>query len=616
MKDYDDLFKHFKNPEESYRKHRGEIQSFLKDTKHAVLAITSMQGSGKTTAFVDEFAKSKDAMMLSQSNSKLVELNRIVAGRKPDLEYRVIYGLEQICTTYLNSDKNLKNYVDGLRKIGVLTEDIHKIICSDDECGFLTQDKSLEGRIIQTVSRFEAGITFGKQYHELHYNRMILVDEADGLMSQKSVHLFKVPFQNERINLPEEIEPFLPEIYQINAPEGTLTELIKQYEELLQDIDGNRDEIKNTIELIRLVTEGFFAVEKVKKKHGGTVRRISELPPAFFIFLKVLERRMKLVVGSATWKNNRILFKRMSGYFALAYDILLRRNLERYENERYSEVEVTEEQHRKTLEFNAYLDGLIPEVEEFKADYIPGFQTVFALLSDKHSYSNSHYRRAFDGNTEELRKRVWNELRSEIIQAIRFFEYQSGKKANRILVITFRTVKDEIERYRAKLKKNRHGNRDTLFMKMDIKPLFSNSMHGINANADGYDLILTVGDPLDNQTAKFATDMEVIELEKRGFRLKDDTDPALKKQILTTMISELLEAFHRGRGEIPIVSLSNFLTPFNKQDLRIVKEILDENNFTMVNVFLKLWNLEHKNRTPEADVFLTSLKEEIGLQFK
>lgn len=240
---------------------------------------------------------------------------------------------------------------------------------------------------------------------------------------------------------------------------------------------------------------------------------------------------------------------------------------------------------------------------------------VFALQSNRHSYSYTHYRKAFAGKDgrvdEELRKETWNELRSEIIVAVRFYELQSRKRPEKILLISFRPVVDEIKRYQNKLRRNSHGSRDPLLMKMEALPLFSNRMHGINANLDGYDLILTIGDPLDPVTAKFATDLKIEELNKRGFRIKEDADPGIKKEMYKTMLSELLEAFHRGRSEIPIVALSNFLTPF-RPNSEIVKEILEDDNFTLINVFAKM----RRTKTKEMEVFLKSLYEEIGFVFK
>ena len=98
-----DVFKDFKNHEQSGKKHRSAISKFLKDDAHSVLAITSIQGSGKTTAIIDQFAKSKDAILLTQSNDKIDELVTIINNRHPDLEYKAIYGLERACSTFLDS---------------------------------------------------------------------------------------------------------------------------------------------------------------------------------------------------------------------------------------------------------------------------------------------------------------------------------------------------------------------------------------------------------------------------------------------------------------------------------------------------------------------------------
>ena len=592
----EEVFKGFKNPEQSGKKHRSAISKFLKDDAHSILAITSIQGSGKTTAIVDKFADSKDAILLTQSNDKIDELVRIINNRHPDLPYRAIYGLERACSTY-RGDDGVKAYVGRLRKMGVLTEHIHERMCKDEECGFLTQDKNMEGRIIESVARFQSQITMGKQFHGMHWNRLILIDEADGLLNQRATSLIEMPYEHERLSIDS---PYLPEIHRVKAPDKTVTELMDGYFELLEDIDANEFLIRNITDTIRLLTHGFYSVEN---------KIISELPPLFFIFQKVLENRMKVIVGTATMRNHRINFRRMEAYYQIALE-LQRENL----IEVWSKAESAED-HKKYLEQSDFLNKLDGTIKEFEADFFPGFQMVFALQSNRHSYSYSHYRKAFTGKDgrvdEELKKEIWNELRSEIIVAIRFYEMQSGKRPEKILLISFGPVVAEIKRYQNKLRRNSHGSRDPLYMKMEALPLFSNRMHGINANLDGYDLILTIGDPLDPVTAKFATDLKIEELNKRGFKIREDADPAIKKELYKTMLSELLEAFHRGRSELPIVALSNFLTPF-KPNSEIVKEILEDDNLTLINVFAKM----RRTKTKEMEVFLQSLYQEIGFVFK
>ena len=593
-----DLFKHFKNPAESGKKHRSAISKFLKDDEHSVLAITSIQGSGKTTAIIDEFAKSEDGILLTQSNDKIDELVRIINNRYPELEYKAIYGLERVCSTY-RSDDGVKAYVGRLREIGVLTKHIHERICKDEECRFITQDKDMEGRIIESVARFEAQITMGKQFRNMHWNRLILIDEADGLLNQRATSITVMPYDHHRLQIDS---PYLPEIHKIKAPKNTFNELMDGYNELLDDIDANEYLIRNATDLIRLLTHGFYSVES---------RKISELSPIFFIFNEVLERRMKLIIGTASMRNHRINFHRMNDLMRLAHVLTYAKNIDNL-----TDGKITTKQRDRYLQIDDSLRIVKPEILEFEADFIPGFIDVFVLQSNSHSYSNAHYKRAFRSNDEELKRKTFKELRSGIIAAVRFCELQRGKKANRILLITFKSVMNAIEEYKMKLRKQRHGDRDPLFMQMDILPLFSNRMHGINANTEGYDLLITIGDPLDPIASKFASDTGIIELNKRGFRIKEDTDPAIKKEIYRTIISELLEAFHRGRSEIPIVALSNFLTPEEKEDFRMIRGILEADNFNLINVYGKLWKMVHRQRTQEMEVFIKSLNEELGFELK
>ena len=599
MKNEDKVFKIFKNPAESGKKHRIAIQKFLKDDKHAVLAIDSIQGSGKTTAIIDEFAKSSDAILLTQSNVKISELVNIINRRHPDLDYHAIYGLEAMCDTYL-MDEDVHGLVGEYRKIGILTEDIHHMICLDDECAFSKQEIGMEGRIIESVNRFFYQITLGDQFWSLHAGRIIMIDEADGLFSRKKTDLVAIPYNNERLPFDS---VYLPEIYQLNAPEGTYTELMEKYKELITDIFKNKEEIKDTIKMIELVTQKYYSTE---------VAEFFNLPITFFIFKTILERRLKLIIGTATLRNHRINFNVLNSYFQIAlFQTLENSQFKILKNGTTDDMKLI-----KLHEIYEYLDNLKPDILEFEADYIPGFRDIFVLQSHTHSFSHSHYKRAFNSKEEEIKKGAFKELRAEIVTAIRFYELQTGKKAEKILLITFKTVMEEIERYKKKLRKNRNLSHDPIFLKIkNILPLFSNRMHGINANQEGYDLILTIGDPLDPATSKFATDTRIIEVKKTGFRLKETADPTLKSMLTRTMLAELLEAFHRGRGEIPIIALSNFLAPDNEEDITTIKEILKRDNFTLINVFAKLWKIKHKG-TKEMDVFIQSLNEEIGLEFK
>lgn len=606
MIDEIELFKHFKNPAESSKEHRIRIQKLQKDDRHAALFITSMQASGKTYAESQEFARSPDAIFLTQSIDKVTELMEVVNKNHPGLEYKVIKGLEDICQTYIDN-QSIHTYVKELWNIGLYSKDIHRIICDHERCKFLTQVTSYDGRIIQTLKRFEVQVTLGNLYHGLHEGRLIMVDESDGLLDYEPVDMPRLPYQSERLY---HSSPYLPEIYLLNAPEGTLKTLMEHYKQLIKDVDGNKEEIRNTTQLIRLVTQGFYAVEN---------GRIMELPPVFFIFRKVLEQRMKLVVGSASLRNNRINFNTMQEFFRFAYEKVMAdhetkdvTNIEKEQDE--------EKLSKKKIRFANkmdYLGNLKPELLEFEADYIPGFTDIYVFQSHKHSYSKSHYKVAFKGNNEELRDERWKELRKEIITALRFYELQSGKKPEKILLITFVEVEKEINRRIKKLKKSRNLTHDDLLRRISsILPLFSNRMHGINANKLGFDLIITVGDPLDARTAEFATETGIIKLNRKGFTLKKEADASLKNAVLRTMLTELLEAFHRGRSEIPIIALCNFLTPEDDDQFAGVKQVLSNENFTLINVHSKLWHMindvkKHKGNWKENQVFLRSLIEEI-----
>ena len=237
------------------------------------------------------------------------------------------------------------------------------------------------------------------------------------------------------------------------------------------------------------------------------------------------------------------------------------------------------------------------------------------LMSKQHSYSMAYFKKAFKTEDDQKKKNEWKRLRMEILMALKFYELQCGKSANKILLISFKIVCDEINKHIQKLKKNRNLSKDPIFKNITTKPFFSNSMHGINANVDGYDLILTIGDPVDNVTSKLAKDFEIFKASKKGFGIKENTDISLKKQILRTQSSELIEAFHRGRSEIPIIAIGNFLTDEDEENQKIIKEIMMDNGFSVINIGNYLNGMKNKNKK-EYDVFISSVYKEINFEIK
>ena len=608
-----DVFKHFKNVDESAKEHKIEIRKFLNDDKHTVLSINSMQGSGKTSAIIDQFANSRDAIILTQSNDKIDELVKIINNRHPELEYRAIYGLEKACSTYKSSDR-IKAKVSRLRKIGILTEDIHRIICKNNECDFLTQDKAMDGRIIESVARFEAQITFGKAFHNLHFNRLILIDEADGLIVSNETKISFMPYEHELLL---ERNPYIPEIHRVKVPSGALDYLMDAYRGLLSNIDENQDEISKITDLIRILTQGFYSVKTGKIKEISTT--VFELPPIFYFFKSVLDKQMKLVIGSATLRNHQINNESVKAYFKIAHELEFYQAGNRLKNEYENAKSLMDVKFIKAIKHYQYITNLEPEIREFEANYIPGFQIVYAmdgnLMSKRHSYSMRYFKKAFDTEDIQRKKNEWKRLRMEILMALKFYELQSRKIANKILLISFKVVTDEIDKHIKKLKKNKNFSRDPIFKKIITKPFFSNKMHGINANDEGFDLIITIGDPVDHITARLAKNLNIFKPTKRGFGIDENTDISLKNQIMRTLSSELVEAFHRGRSEIPIIAIGNFLTDEDKENQRIINEILMENGFTVKNI-VNFLNRMKNNSKKEYDVFIASVFKEINFELK
>jgi hypothetical protein len=153
---------------------------------------------------------------------------------------------------------------------------------------------------------------------------------------------------------------------------------------------------------------------------------------------------------------------------------------------------------------------------------------------------------------------------------------------------------------------------------MDVLPLFSNRMHGINADKLGYDLVITLGDPLDRSTSDFAKKMQIGITNKHGFKMNlENSSPETKETLLRTLIYELLEAFHRGRGTIDIVAFSNFLHQEEPENQAIIEKILKADNIQFVDLTTMIENFRNKARskhgTKEMKVFVKSLNEELHL---
>ena len=607
------LFKDFKDIESSVDAHKKAVWRFAKDQSKSVLAITSIQGSGKTTAIIDVFAASKDAIFITQSNDKIGEIVRIIDKKYPELEYHVIRGLEMSCSTYLDNEKlqdkdtheELLQKVRGYRKIGIYSKDIHKLICSVKDCPFSTQDTSFDGRVIQTVDRFVMQISLGGLFNRLRPGRLILMDEGDGLLDLKSIpDTVALGLDSYKKELIQHTSALLPHVYELTVPEGELTRLMEKYRELLKDINGNAVLVEQTTGLIRVLTQGYFVKDE----------ELFEIPTFFLITQKILWQKMKLVIGTASMRNHRVKFKTLNDYFRLVLSLLFDDI-----SEEATKDNVSDRKFERMEELYDFIAKLEPSIQEFWHNYIPGITNVYGYNAKKHSYSMNRYRRAFrkDNEDDERRKAVWKEVVGELTMGIRFWELQNNRKAEKILLITFKTVKDQIERYRKAMKKkgNRHRN---IFTGMDVLPLFSNKMHGVNADKLGYDLIISLGDPLDKSMSDFAKKMGIGTTNKHGFRINlEDSSPKSKETILRTLISELLEAFHRGRGTIDIVALSNFLHQPEPENQDIIEKILKDDNIHFIDLREMIESFRNKARsrhgTKEMRIFIESLNREVHL---
>ena len=593
---------------EAFKMHIDKINNFRSSPKSPILLITSIQGSGKTTASLETFAKSMDAILLVQSNAKIKEIIEILYNKYPNLKYKIIWGLEATCDEYHANIKELTDHVKNLRNANIKTDTIHSMIhkkynSDPAKCTYSTQNKEMNGRIIETVARFQAQITEGKLKNNIEEGRLILIDEADGLLSFKTNHIDSFPenYKTEKIVCNNK---FLPEIYDLQVPYGTRDILMGKYKILTAglDLDNYEENIKviqDTIETETLVAQGFYIRLDLKSTHLDNklnfnyTYNLAELPTIFFIFQFVLKHKLKLILGSATLRHNRINFEILQNYFNLALELEKTRTLNKLMHMQEHNVKYSMLMHK--ADYFSYLLKLKP-VEEFKCDFLPAKQMEILVMQSSrkitnlHSYSNSHYKKP---KTKEEKHNMWkDEIKPEIKTALNLYYVIYGHDPKKILLITFKSlnliIEDEINR----AKKNYNLSHDPVLKRIKLNAdFFTNEMHGTNADKEGYDLILTIGDPLDPIVSNYAKNNNMVEIDPsgkvknpRGFTLK----PGINETLLVTesMVSELLEAFHRGRWSIPIIAIGNFLTDNNEDSYKILKNIMAGDGFKIVNGIL------------------------------
>lgn len=591
---------------QSFENHLDAIQNFKIDPYNPALLITSIQGSGKTTAIIETFAKSEDAILLVQSNAKIdqmIELLKIY----PNLNYRVFWGMERICSEYTKDFKDKEerkevySMVSNLRANKFRTETIHSILHkkfnSDiGDCPYSTQNKELKGRIIETVARFNAQITEGNLYKFIHEGRLILIDEADGLLSPVLLAIDNLPLDYDRENIVKN-DVFLPEIWDLHTIKGTMDILTTQYKQMVEDINfsnyKNKDlkMIREISELIRLISQKIY-IKRLKKwdiNPDFEKYYISELPPIYFIFKYTIENKLKLILGSATLRHHRINFETVQNYFELALALQKDRCFKQLKSMQDHGVS-----YARQLKLVEYISNLIQidGIKEFRADFIPRQREILIIPSSKkinklHGYSISHYLKA---KTDQEKHDLWRyEIKEEIRFALNLYYVIFCHDPKNILLISFKAVNNIINKEFKRIKEGGHLSRDPILKRIEnTADFFSNEMHGTNADTGGYDLILTIGDPLDGSVSQYAGKMNLINTDKsgkiknpKGFEIKPDADKKDKMFILESMLSELLEAFHRGRWNLPIISIGNFLT--SNDDKEIIKNILSDDGFKIIN---------------------------------
>ncbi len=614
-----------------YNHHLAEI----KKTDYDVLFLNSTQGTSKSTSMRKDFTEQKDARFIKESRSSLEKQWQLIQKETGSKKAYIIKTLEDICITYKNAEKSQKgDYVPPLiskvkryREIGFPPDKIHKFICKDKECGYPERNKSINGLSMLSFNAFLIRIQHNKETGgKLLGNPLrIYFDEADPFLKSKKIKFKDYRIFDKLVNARSEIladNAFIKTSY-IHDP-ALLKELQNDFNEKSKtesDIDEweyNLEDLQNAIKILQF---GYISGFDIKKM---AVEMSPQIVP---LFRYVLESDVPMVCGSAILGKDLIQQEQIRQYF---YTIR-----ESVEMNLYEKLEMdgdnTDPSHIKKLNNAVRISDA--EIKFYKAPPPLGITQLYLHSVRNHSFS--HNRHKYNSKNREDRKSERDfytsrrlEMQETIEEALNKMEvlYQMQLHDKKTLVITFK----EIAEYIRELKRSWKKNSLSPLFDYDFLAWFSGDMHGMNAPDKGYELIILYGDPINHSISRFCHSLKLIPEQKqkllRGFTLKDETDINLREMIMRSAISEILEGVHRSRGnmipsdiltitpKIPVLAISNLLSPDSEIDKRIVSEVLKEDRIELHDM-----NIEddeyRKKRREKIKIQMESLLDDMGLEF-
>ena len=593
MNKQNELFKTIETDiQKSVQSHAEVIKSAIEDHAIPLQFLTTQQGAGKTTAEKQLFESVDNVVLLTQSNKRVRELAHEISEDFPDCQFKTVYSLEASCTTYLDNVEMLKPQVDLYRRIGIFPQNIHRLICIDPSCAYLDQDRTINGRIITTLDMF----MHLKDQIATYQKFTIFLDEGDGILNRDEKEITPELFNKYSHQEVYEGNDYLPHIFKCNVlhirePEEDILQLCREGK-FSNSVPGLKAQLANMT-----FTEGVIDVKKIQEnsgyirllktlidiftnkyfsyyKNNRTMKIDIYLPPTILELSRFLLTHpgITMIVASASLRHHRLRWRKVIDYFELARIMLM------------SEISQTiSDLSGNQLERQLYIYDYIQDCktpQEFRSPFIAKKTKLIVKSDDTHSFSKTRYNILDEKNSaESKRKIVKDELISYIKTLVPLYEKIEGKKINKILLITFQegaktieeeklALKNKITQYYKKYGKDEETrNLYELLKKIDVGSWFSPKWHGINANKT-HDLILLIGDPIENEISKFLGKKNAVEATIKGFTIKEDCFLSEWERDMAneSILTELLEGIHRSRGDLDVIHVGNLLNPDNITD--------------------------------------------------
>lgn len=597
---------------ESILTHIQNYNGAIKNSKVALILITTQQGAGKTTAEKEVFKSRNNVILLTKSNQRARELASEISEESPETSFDTIYSLEASCITYQSNSEELAPVVQRYRGIGIFPRNIHHMICNNALCEYSEQSPRIRGRVITTFDMF---LHLKSQIGAYQYYTIFL-DEGDGLLNRPLISLEPEIFRKFKFKEIYSGDDYLPHIYEwedlnIRDPSEDIQQLceVGDYSSSLPGLksqlqrmiftDGAIDNrkiaenigyIRNLKKLIDVLEARYFSYYN-NKRTGKT--EVYLPPPIFELGLFLLTHpNVTMVASSASLRPHRYRFMKIMYYFELARYMLMDGFSEKFDHLDGSRL------NRELFIFD-HLENSKPP-QEYKGDFSAKETLLINRSFKTQSVSKNHYsilgEKGFQGHlerngrisAERKRTKIQKEIINELTSLISLYEKISGRLTKKVLLITFEEGARFIDEYREELKrkiqnywKKYKDQRDVynVLKKIDARSWFSPKWHGMNFNRT-HDLILLIGDPIENEISRFLTKKDAVGVTRKGFALKEDSPltEAERDMINVSILTELMEAIHRSRGDLDVIYVGNLLEPENPIDRQTRHRVLLKDN--------------------------------------